>query len=149
MARLKRLESRSREQIQEDVLTAYEEMGNITLACKKAKIPRRTFYNWLDEKKEENAGFIEAFEAANKMAVGVIEDEVKRRAIVGVQKGVYYKGKRVAWQQEYSDTLLALLLKAHAPEKYKDRVATEHTGKDGKPIQTEVIHKVIFEDNGG
>lgn len=149
MARLKRGERRTTEQIQKDALTAYEELGNITLACKRARVPRRTFYNWLIEGNPNNAAFIEAFEASNRMAVGVLEAEAHRRAVTGLKKGIFYKGKKVATEHEYSDTLLIVLLKAHAPEKYKDRVANEHTGKDGQPIKQEVTHRVIFEDNGG
>ncbi|MVT11365.1 terminase [Chitinophaga tropicalis] len=149
MAHLKRGDRRTKEEMQKDALAKYEELGNITLACKRAKVPRRTFYNWLDEEKDENKEFIKAFEVANELAVGILEAEAHRRAVTGLKKGVFYKGKKVATEQEYSDTLLIVLLKAHAPEKYKDRVANEHTGKGGKPIQKEVIHRVIFDDNAG
>ncbi|SFW16265.1 hypothetical protein [Chitinophaga sancti] len=148
MARLKKGEIRPKEKMQQDALAAYEACGNITEACKKSKIARRTFYNWLDESKPDNKYFIDGFKAVSKMAIGVLEDEANRRAVKGVKKGIYYKGKRVAWVQEYSDTLLIVLLKAHAPEKYKDRTSNEHSGPNGGPIPTEVTHRVIFEDNG-
>jgi hypothetical protein len=32
--------------------------------------------------------------------------------------------------------MLEILLKAHRPEKFKDRVANEHTGAGGGPIAT-------------
>ncbi|WPV66298.1 hypothetical protein [Chitinophaga sp. LS1] len=149
MARLKKGEARTTEKIQKDVLSAYEACGNITEACRKAKVARRTFYNWLDETKEGNQSFIEGFKSASKMSVGVLEDEAQRRAVKGVKKGVYYKGKRIAWVQEYSDTLLIVLLKAHAPEKYKDRVAQEQSGPNGEPIKHDVTTRIIFEDYGG
>jgi hypothetical protein len=45
-----------------------------------------------------------------------LEDEAKRRAM------------------KQSDTLIIFLLKARRPDKYKDRVEQQHTGKDGGPI---------------
>jgi hypothetical protein len=43
--------------------------------------------------------------------------------------------------RKYSDALLIRLAQARRPEKFKDRQATELTGKNGGPIQTE--NKVI------
>lgn len=145
MAHLKKGERRTPEQMREDALTAFEDTGNITLACKKARVPRRTFYNWL----RDIPTFKAAFDESAKIAVGVIEAEMHRRAVIGVPKGVFYKGKKVATEREYSDTLLIVLAKAHAPEKYKDRTSNEHSGPNGGPIPTEVTHRVIFDDNGG
>jgi hypothetical protein len=145
MARIKKGETRTNQKIQQEFLTAYEDTGNVTVACKKVKLPRRTFYNWI----ANDTAFKTAFDESNQIAVGLLEDEAHRRAVDGVKEGVFYKGRRVAYQQKYSDTLLIVLLKAHAPERYKDRTSTELTGKDGKPIKTEVTHHVIFSDNGG
>ncbi len=146
---IKKGDIRTAKEIQDDFLEQYEALGNITLACKKAKVPRRTFYNWMDDKNESNAAFIEAFETSNKIAIGTLEAELHRRAVTGVRKGIFYKGKKVATELQLSDTLLMFLLKAKAPEKYKDRVANEHSGPDGKPITHDVTHHVIFTDNGG
>lgn len=132
MAQIKKGEKRTKKQQQEAVLAAFTDCANITISCKKAKVPRRTFYNWL-----EDEDFKDKFEKCVKIAIGVLEDEARRRAIVGVDKPVYYQGRRVGRVREYSDTLLIVLLKAHAPEKYKDRVASELTGFNGGPIQTE------------
>jgi hypothetical protein len=145
MAHLKKGERRTTEQMQQDALEAFEDTGNVTLGCKKARVPRRTFYNWLRDIPEYQA----SYEESAKIAAGVLEAEAHRRAVVGVKKGVFYKGKKVAVQQEYSDTLLIVLLKAHAPEKYKERTSNEHSGPNGGPIPTEVTHRVIFSDNGG
>lgn len=131
MARLRK----NKKPDQENVLAAFEECGNVSKACKKAKVPRRTFYAWL----QEDEKFKEKFEAASIIAVGVLEDEAKRRALEGVLEPVYYKGEKVGSVRKYSDTLLIVLLKGHAPEKYRERVSTELTGKDGKPIQTETV----------
>lgn len=42
---------------------------------------------------------------------------------------------RIATMKEYSDTLAIFLLKAHAPEKYRDNAKLELTGPNGGPVQ--------------
>lgn len=130
MARYKKLETRSKRKQQQDFLDIYEELGNITSSCKKSKVPRRTIYNWI----EGDAEFRKKFDESTKIVLGILEDEAFRRAVEGTNKPVFYQGKRSGYVKEYSDTLLIVLLKARAPEKYKERVQSELTGKDGNPI---------------
>jgi hypothetical protein len=139
MAHIKKEETRTKEQMQEEVLAAFEELANVTKACKKAKVPRRTFYNWLKEEE-----FNKQFEEALEICIGVLEDEATRRAIEGTLKPVYHQGVKIGSIREYSDTLLIVLLKARAPQKYKDRVANEHSGPNGKAIPVETKHTVVF-----
>lgn len=42
---------------------------------------------------------------------------------------------RFATMKRYSDTLAIFLLKAHAPDKYRERSAMELTGANGGPVQ--------------
>lgn len=42
----------------------------------------------------------------------------------------------VATVKEYSDTLAIFLLKAHAPDKYRERTSAEISGPGGGPVQT-------------
>lgn len=112
-------------------LDALEETASVSAACKQSGLPRRTAYEW----KEADVGFAKAWEAALDRAVGVLEDEAVRRAMVGVDKPVFHQGKRCGVIREYSDTLLIFLLKAQKPEKYRERF--EHTGANGKPIEIE------------
>lgn len=133
MARIKKGEKRSKATQQNDVLLAFEQYANVTIACKKAKVPRRTFYNWLEETEFNNK-----FQSKVNVAIGVLEDEANRRAVQGTTKPVFYKGKRCGSIREYSDTLLIVLLKAHAPDKYKDRVVQEVTGKNGKKLELDL-----------
>jgi hypothetical protein len=134
MAHLKKGEKRSKRKQQSDVLAAFEASANITMACKKARVSRRTFYNWLEE-----IDFKDKFDKAAKLGTGLLEDEAVRRATQGVTEPVYYKGKRVGGVKKYSDTLLIVLLKAHAPEKYKERFSGELSGVGGGPIKTQNI----------
>jgi hypothetical protein len=60
------------------------------------------------------------------------------RLIAGRSMGwtnrLWQGGKRMGTVKEYSDTLMIVLLKARAPEKYKDRVQNEVVGKGGKDL---------------
>jgi hypothetical protein len=58
----------------------------------------------------------------------VFEAEAIRRAVEGVEKGVYFQGQQVGVHREYSDTLLIFLLKGWRPERYKDRSEVMHAG---------------------
>ncbi len=56
------------------------------------------------------------------------EDEADRRAVDGVDRGIYHQGFLVATEKKYSDSLLALMLKAGNPDKYADRQQVAHSG---------------------
>ena len=58
-------------------------------------------------------------------AVDDLEAEAWRRAKEGVEKPVFQGGKQVGVIREYSDTLMATLLKAHRPEKYRENFKIE------------------------
>jgi hypothetical protein len=58
-----------------------------------------------------------------------LEDEAHRRAVEGYNpRPVYHKGKKVGEIREYSDSLLALLLKSRRPEVYArgDKAPTQN-----------------------
>lgn len=115
---------------QKAFLAAFRESGNITLAAEIVGIDRRYHYNWL-----KDAEYAEAFEEAVEHAADRLEQEARRRAVEGVAKPVWYKGEQCGVVQEYSDLLLIFLLKGVRPEKYKDRVNQEITGRHGGPIE--------------
>ena len=106
-------------------LAAYAECGTITQAAEIAGIDRVTHYRWLKDDPE----YAKAFEEAHEKSVERLEQEARRRAVEGWEEPVFHKGKVVGKVRKYSDTLLIFLLKGAAPDKYKDRVANEHSGK--------------------
>ena len=70
----------------------------------------------------------EAWDAAKDAAYRSLEAEAFRRARDGVKKPLLHQGQVVAHVRQYSDLLTMFLLKAHAPERFDDRVRIEHSG---------------------
>jgi hypothetical protein len=107
-------QSRARERF----LSAYAQCGNMSAAAKAARINRTTVYQW----EEHDPEFALAFRQAGIQATEVLEKEAWRRAKDGIAEPVYQHGKQVGTIQRYSDQLLMFLLRARAPERYRDRV---------------------------
>lgn len=84
----------------ETFLDLFTKTGNVMLSAKGAGVGRRTVY----EHRERDPEFAAAWKEAEQNAVEVLEAEARRRAM------------------STSDVLLIFLLKAHAPEKYRDRL---------------------------
>jgi hypothetical protein len=107
-------------------LDHFRRMGNITAACRALGIERKNIYRW----QEHDAAFDLAFNQAEAEATETLEEEAFRRAHDGTRR-VRFDGKgqplcdpetgEPYTEVEYSDTLLIFLLKARAPEKYRER----------------------------
>jgi hypothetical protein len=104
--------------------------GNVSDAARKARIDRTTAYRWRDAEPE----FAAAWDEAIEHAIDVMESEAYRRAVEGVDEPVFGRiGKdqdgEVGTIRKYSDALMNTLLKAHRPEKYRERVDVQQHGK--------------------
>lgn len=119
-------------------LTSLAATANASEAAAAAKITRQRAY----QVRAENADFAQDWDAAIEIAADALEEEARRRAT-----GYYisYKFKKNGSPLRHpltgepyaercvSDALLTLLLKAHRPEKYKDRSAVETSQAALKP----------------
>lgn len=105
---------------------ALAETGIVARACQAVEISRRTAYNW----REEIPVFADAWDKALKVGVTALEDEAHRRGFEGFNEPIVWQGLVVDTVKRYSDTLAIFLLKAHAPEKYRERseVNANHKG---------------------
>jgi hypothetical protein len=103
-------------------LASLRRMGNVSRALKAAGVGRQTAYDHRDR----DPNFARQWAEALEQAADWLEREAWRRAVKGTDRPVFQQGGRVGTVRDYSDTLLIHLLKAHKPEKYRDRV--EHTG---------------------
>jgi hypothetical protein len=110
---------------------ALAETCNVGRACAAVGISRQTAYVW----REGDADFAKAWEQALKAGLTALEDEAHRRAFEGTEEPVFHQGSECGSVRKYSDTLAIFLLKAHAPEKYRENTRMELTGANGGPVQ--------------
>lgn len=82
--------------------------GQIAKSARAAKVDRTTVYQW----KRKNPEFARAWDEALELAADMLEDVAFQRA---------------TRPSDPSDSLLTLLLKAHKPEKYRERSEVQVT----------------------
>ena len=102
----------------------------ITAAATVPGYSRRAVY----DRRAADEAFRERWDEAVAIAIERLEAEADRRAAEGTLEPVFYQGGECGQIRKYSDTLLIFRLKALKPEKYRERAAIEHTGKDGEPL---------------
>lgn len=90
---------------------------NVSHAARAAGVGRRTVYQWRDA----DPAFAEAWADAEEEAVDALELAARERAM------------------DSSDRMMEILLKAHRPEKYVERVRSELTGANGGPITVKSV----------
>ena len=116
----------------EHFLAVLRETANVTAGARAIGVGRAWMYH---AGRDKDAKFAEAWDAALEEAVDALEGEARRRGFSGVDEPVHYKGERVDTIKRYSDVLLIFLLKAHRPEKFREKF--EHSGPGGGPMQIE------------
>ena len=112
----------------EPFLEALRVVPVISRAAKRAGIHRSRIQQVMKEDPE----FAEAVKDAIETGVERAEAEAFRRAVKGVEKGVWHQGVKVGTERVYSDTLLLAILKGHKKSVYAER--TELTGANGGPL---------------
>lgn len=120
----------SRQRAREAFLAELAARGNVSAAAAAAGISRYTFYEW----RAADPDFAAAWDTALETAIDAMELEARRRAVEGVEKPIVGRvGKDqdgvIVYVREYSDSLMTLLLKAHRPDKYRERTDVRHSGK--------------------
>lgn len=103
---------------------ALAETCNVGKACAAVGVSRYTAYKW----RKVVPDFAEAWDEAMKAGVLGLEDEAHRRAFEGTDEPVWHQGAQCGTVRKYSDTLAIFLLKAHAPEKYREHSKVELNG---------------------
>lgn len=94
---------------------------SITASAGRIGVSRQAVYAL----RQSDPDFARQWEDAYESGTDIFEDEVKRRAVEGTEKPVFYQGEVVGHIKEYSDTLLIVALKARRPEKYRERFDVE------------------------
>lgn len=98
-------------------LDALRECANVTVAARSVGISLGAVYNH----RKDDPLFAERFQEALDEAIDMLEHEAHRRAFKGVDEPVFYKGEECGSITKYSDGLAQFLLKAHRPDKYRER----------------------------
>lgn len=115
-------------------LAALEKAGNVSTAAATVGITRQCAY----QARDRDARFREAWDVAIEAATDALEAEARRRALEGTDEPVFFKGEICGNIRKYSDTLMIVLLKAHRPDKFRERVQAEHSG--------ELTVRVVYDD---
>ena len=122
----------TRQRAREAFLAALRLQPNITLAAAAAHLSRQAMYEWRDK----DADFAADWDAALQEGIDLAEAEMWRRGVEGWDEPVYGKlpGRdagdgQVGTVRKHSDAMLTLALKAHRPEKYRERQDIHHTGE--------------------
>lgn len=119
----KKQEHRSREacheHLKEPFLDALRKVMFVTQASQAVGINRSTVYRWRDADPE----FAKRMDGVDLENTDKLKSEAVRRAVIGVERDIFYKGTPVGKFREYSDRLLELLLKSRDP---KFREAIQH-----------------------
>lgn len=95
----------------------------------------RRGFEGIDKPLVHQGQFTPLFTEARDEDGNVIVDEYQRPKMVPLLDD---DGKQqIATMKEYSDTLAIFLLKAHAPEKYRDNATLQISGPNEGPVQVE------------
>jgi hypothetical protein len=104
-------------------LKLLDETGDRTLACKLMELDPQTLRLALGR---DRIFYSKVVQAEAKYQAE-LEKEARRRAVDGVDEGVYFKGQLIATEKKYSDTLLSKLLEAADRDKWGKQVKTDST----------------------
>lgn len=113
------------------------ETCNVGRACKAVDISRYTAYRW----RKEIEAFANAWDDAMKAGLTALEDEAHRRAFEGIDEPIVHQGVVMDTKKAYSDTLAIFLLKAHAPDKYRENSKVDLTSSDGSMATTDATQR--------
>ena len=123
--------TRAREPEASVFLAALAEGHSPTGAARLARISRSQVTHWRDT----DPVFAECWAQAYQAGTEFMEEEAHRRAVFGTEEPVWYQGVQVGTVRKPSDRLMELMLKARAPEKYRERVDVQHTAVPLSPEQ--------------
>lgn len=104
-------------------LSRLAETCNVSESARTAGISRQAAYEW----RADDEIFAAAWEDAEEQAADKLEMVARERAIDG------------------SDRMLEILLKAHRPEKFVERLRSELSGPGGAPLQVTTIERRIVD----
>jgi len=101
---------------QERFLECFRQLGSVGAACAEAGIPVATVESWVHK---DSQGFKKRKEDAGIVALGILEREIHRRAVEGIDRKLHFRGQVFDTERQFSDNLLMFRAKRLDPA-YKD-----------------------------
>ncbi len=117
--------------------------GSLAYSLREVGVSRNSLNKALNEDTEFSCLYEEALFYASDM----LELEARRRAVDGVEKGVYYQGELVDYEKQYSDRLLDVLLKANKANKFANRTDLRIQNNDIRYF-SEMVALITAKDSG-
>lgn len=103
-------------------LEAVRRTGLIAQSARAAGTNSRRIKSECEEDKEFAADMQESLMLYAEM----VQEELHRRAVEGVEEDVYFQGVKCGTKRNYSDALLTTLVKAKSPE-FREKIAVDTT----------------------
>ena len=119
---------------QEGFLAAYAETGLIYASAENVGCSARSHEAWLSS---DVFGYQKRFQSAQAQYLENIVSELSRRAFEGIDKPIYYKGKRIDTIKDYSDILGMFLVKQRDPS-FRDSFTLVLDSRDSKDLIDEL-----------
>lgn len=95
--------------------------GNVSSAAREAGVEISKAYT----KRAQDKTFRQDWDAATEGALDDLEEEVRRRALEGTKKPVYYAGKECGSVISFNDNLAMFLLKSKRPKIFSEGFESE------------------------
>lgn len=112
-------------------LSALRKTGNVTAAAEAAGLSRSQAY----QLRRSDDGFRQDWDDALQAAIDDLEEELRRRALHGVEQPIYYGGKECGRVRTYNDALGMFLLRARRRELFDKAGGDElATAIDASPL---------------
>jgi len=97
-------------------LAGFAGAGGLSGAERLSGVSRWSHYKWM----REEPVYRSRFRLARAIVADDAEEEIYRRAFLGVETPIIYRGKIRGWHKSYSDALAMFWLKAMRPGVYRD-----------------------------
>jgi hypothetical protein len=137
---VRNLEDRRRKQAA--FLAEFSKRGLVASSAKAAGIHRDTVYEW----RKSDPEFAAEYDEVDALVTEVAEAELWRRGIEGWDEPLAHNGVLTGETvRRWDASLLTLVLKARAPEKYRERLDLRHSGP-GEPTAADRLVQALLAD---
>jgi hypothetical protein len=116
-------------------------IGNVTVACKRAKVGVSSVYEWRKSDEAFAKRWDELAEQGRDTIADAIEQSFDERAIEGWLEPVYQKGQLVGHVRKFDTVAGIVRLKALRPDKYRERSTVDLNVIPNMPARLDAAEK--------